>query len=262
MRSRYRCIRVGLVIKNRSLASATAAGLVALVVGWLPHTAFAASPPDLTGVWTSADGAAGRAGGAPVPPPPLKPDAKRRHDAFNQIVAPTGDTPGGVCLGAGMPAVLSGAGGYPMEIIQRSEQITIIYELHGETRRVYFGDRNVPENDRVPGRSGYSTGRWDGDMLVVETNNLVEQLDQRSTPHSAAATIVERYRLDGTDDQGRRILVGEATMTDPAFYTVPVVLTRRWAQVPDGHLLPYECNEEVWRDRVESLATKAGVEVP
>src|SRR5690606_11978470 len=119
----------------------------------------------------------------------------------------------------GMPAVLLGAGGYPMEIIQRPEQVTMIFELHGEVRRVYFGEHNVPEKDRVPGRNGYSSGRWEGDTLVIETNNLVEQLDQRTTPHSADATIVERFRIDGADAQGRRVLTAEVTMTDPAFYT-------------------------------------------
>lgn len=234
----------------------------ALLAMW-PLLASAASAPDLTGVWTTADGAGTRTSSStPIPQLPLKPEARQRFDAFNRIISPTGDTPGGVCLGAGMPGALLGAGGYPFEIIQRPEQITIIYELHGETRRVYFGARNMPEQDRVPGRTGYSTGHWDGDVLVVETNNLVEQLDQRTTPHSDAATIIERYHLDGSNAQGQRILVADVTMTDPAFYTEPVKLTRRWAQVPNGHLLPYECNEELWRDRVESLAKKAGLSVP
>ena len=222
----------------------------------------AAAEPDLTGVWTNLS-AGGRREGAPAPALTLlRPEARQRHDAFNAIVAPTGDTPGGVCLGAGMPSAMLGGGSYPMEIIQRPEQITIIYELHGETRRVYFGEHNVPEQDRVPGRSGYSSGHWEGDVLVVQTNNLVEQLDQRTTPHSGDATIVERFRLDGTDAQGRRLLVAEVTMTDPKFYTAPVVLTVRWAQVPNGHLLPYECNEEVWRDRLDNLAEKAGTKLP
>jgi hypothetical protein len=51
-------------------------------------------------------------------------------------------------------------------------------------------------------------------------------------------------------------------MTDPAFYTAPVRITRRWAQVPNGRLLPYECNEEVWRDRLDALAEKAGARLP
>ena len=249
-------------MKSLKFASAATAGLMMAFAAALPLAALAASPPDFTGVWTSADGAGRRDTAGEARQLPLRPEARQRHDAFNAIVAPTGDTPGGVCLGAGMPGAMLGAGGYPMEIIQRPEQITIIYELHGETRRVYFGDRNAPERDRVPGRSGYSSGRWDGDVLVVETSNLVEQLDQRTTPHSGNATIVERYRLDGHDEQGRRILVGEVTMTDPEFYTGPVMLTRRWAQVPNGRLLPYDCNEEVWRQRLEMLAEKAGVKLP
>jgi hypothetical protein len=247
----------------------------AMSISMLLPAAAPVAPPDLTGVWAPATG-----GGAGAPAPPqatqaqgtqaqgtqplqlLRPEAKQRHDAFNAIVSPTGDTPGGVCLGAGMPGMLMGGGGYPMEIIQRPEQITMIFELHGETRRVYFGDRNAPEPDRVPGRSGYSSGRWEGDTLVVETSSLVEQLDQRTTPHSGDATIVERYRVEGTDSQGRRMLVAQVTMTDPKFYTAPVVLTRRWTQVPNGHLLPYECNEEFWNNRVESLAEKAGAKLP
>jgi hypothetical protein len=237
--------------------------LLALVVAALPLFASAASAPDFTGVWAPVAPVSPRdATSGPGQRLPLLPEAKLRHDAFNAIVSPTGDTPGGVCLGAGMPGALLGGGGYPMEIIQRPEQITIIFELHGETRRVYFGDRNVPEQDRVPGRIGYSSGRWEGDVLVVETDNLVEQLDQRTTPHSGEATIVERYRLDGTDSQGRHLLVSQVTMTDPTFYAEPLVLTRRWTKVPNGHLLPYDCNEEVWRDRVEGLAEKAGAKLP
>ncbi len=236
--------------------------LVASLIA-LPLAAFAASPPDLTGVWSGADASGPRGAGAAANQSfPLRPEVRQRHDAFNALVGPTGDTPGGVCLGAGMPAAILGAGGYPMEIIQRPEQITIIYELHGETRRVYLGDRNIPEADRVPGRNGYSSGHWEGDVLVVETNNLVEQLDQRTTPHSDEATIVERYKLEGADSRGRRILTVELTMSDPKFYTAPVVLTRRWAEVPNGHLMPYECNEEMWLDRLESLANKAGVKLP
>jgi hypothetical protein len=239
------------------------AGFFAALLAALPLSTSAAAPPDLTGVWAPAAAALARgAAGGAGQQLPLRPEAKQRHDAFNAIVSPTGDTPGGVCLGAGLPGALLGGGGYPMEIIQRPEQITIIFELHGETRRVYFGERNVPEQDRVPGRIGYSSGKWEGDVLVVETNNLVEQLDQRTTPHSDEAFIVERYSVEGVDGEGRRTLVAQVTMTDPKFYTEPLVLARRWTQVPNGHLLPYECNEEFWRDRVESLAGKAGLKLP
>ena len=221
-----------------------------------------AAPPDLTGVWTNAGRPAlGGTTGPAQAPLPLKPEAKKRVDAYQALVRESGDTPGGVCLGGGMPGSMLGSGGYPMEIIQRPEQITIIYEAHNETRRVYFGDRNAEQKDRVPGRNGYSSGRWEGDTLVVETDNLVEQVDQRYA-HSDAAKIVERYSVDGKDEQGRRILKVEMTMTDPQFYNEPVKVEKRWAQVPNGRLLPYECNEEFWHARLEELAKKAGVSLP
>jgi hypothetical protein len=240
--------------------------------------------PDFTGVWTTgptappaAPGAAPAAGaprGAPAPGAapaggrgaaaanlPYTPYAKARVEAFQKLTGGTDESPGLYCVGAGMPGAMQGAGGYPMEIFQRPEQIIIVYELHSEIRRIYFGDRNAPEADRVASRSGYSSGRWEGDTLVVETNNLVDQVDAR-TAHSDEATIVERYRLEGKDAQGRRILFAEMTMTDPKFYTQPVVTTKRWTEVPNGRLLPYECTAEVWYERVEELAKKAGVPVP
>jgi hypothetical protein len=224
----------------------------------------AAEHPDFTGVWTNAGGPGigGATNTAPAAPPAMKPEAKARVDAYQKLVAKTGDSPGGWCLGTGMPGSMLGSGGYPMEIIQRPEQITVVYEAHAEVRRIYFGARNAAEADRVPGRSGYSSGRWEGDTLVVETNNLVDQIDQRNTSHSENATIVERYSFDGKDAQGRQILKAEMTMTDPDFYTAPVKITKRWAQVPNGRVLPYECNEEMWRDRIEKLANEAGVPVP
>jgi hypothetical protein len=234
-----------------------------LVSALCANLAVAAGPPDFTGVWTNAGRPAiGGARGPETSPPPLKPEAKARIDAYQRLVAKSGASPGGVCLGTGMPGSMLGSGGYPMEIIQRPEQITVIYEAHTEVRRFYFGARNAPQADRVPGRNGYSAAHWEGDTLVVETDNLVDQVDQRTTSHSDAATIVERYHLEGKDEQGRRILAVEMTMTDPAFYSAPVRIQKRWAQVPNGRLLPYECDEEVWRDRLEELAKQAGVSVP
>jgi len=113
----------------------------------------------------------------------------------------------------------------------------------------------------VPSRSGYSEGRWEGDTLVVTTNNLVDQVDQ-STPHSEDAIVVERYRLEGKDAQGRRILLVEMTMTDPKFYTEPVKMTKRFLEVPNGRILPYECTAETWHNRIEEMAKKAGVPMP
>ena len=147
-----------------------------------------------------------------------------------------------------------GSGGYPMEIIQRPDQITIIYEAHNEIRRVYFGDRIIPVADRLPERDGYSTGRWEGDTLIVETAQLKEQVDQRYA-HSAQARIVERYRLSVED--GRKVLTAEMTMTDPVFYMKPVSETKKWSIIPNGFLMTYECTEPAWLRRLEQLKSAA-----
>ena len=241
----------------RAALGMAAAALVLTVFGGID---VGAQQPDFTGVWTTYNdpgqgpgGGGGRGGG---PPLPMNDIAKQKVAKYQALVQPTGDTPGGYCLGTGMPGSMLGSGGYPMEIHQRPEQIMIVYEAHNEVRRVYLGDRIVPEADRLPGRNGYSNGRWEGNTLVVETGSLVEQVDQRYA-HSAKAKIVERYHLD-KGAKGEIVLVAEMTMTDPEFYTAPVTMTKKWAKVPNGHLLPYECAEENWIKHLEQLEKKAG----
>lgn len=236
-----------------ALRALVVAALLAGVGRAVPLTA--QGPPDFTGVWTDyvAPQAAGGGGpqGTPAPGLPYTDEARRKVEAYRALVQTTGDTPGGVCLGAGMPTVIMGGATYPMEIVQRPEQITILYELHNDVRRIYFGARNTPEADRLPGRNGYSSGRWDGETLVVETTRLVEQVDTRF-PHSDQARVVERYRL-AAGARGERVLVVDFTMTDPLFYTKPVTGQKQWMLVPNGHLLPYDCAEEAWRLRLEQL---------
>ena len=215
----------------------------------------AAQHPDFTGVWTTytAPGQT-RGGRGAAPQLPMTDLARKKVAAYRALVTPTGETPGGYCLGTGMPGSMLGSGGYPMEIHQRPEQLIIVYEAHSEVRRVYLGGRIVPEADRIPGRNGHSSAHWEGDTLVVETTHLVEQVDQQYA-HSDQARIVERYRLT-TEPRGK-VLVAQMTMTDPVFYTQPVTVEKKWSEVPNGHLLPYECAEEGWRKRLEELERKA-----
>jgi hypothetical protein len=216
-----------------------------------------AQQPDFTGVWTTYNEPGQAPGGRGAGPAlPLNDAAKQKVARYRAMVEPTGDTPGGYCLGTGMPGSMLGSGGYPMEIHQRPEQIIIVYEAHNEIRRVYLGSRIVPNADRLPGRNGHSTGRWEGNTLVVETTHLVEQVDQRY-PHSDQARIVERYHLE-KGAAGATVLVAEMTMTDPAFYTTPFTTVKKWALVPNGHLLPYECAEENWLKHLDELEKNAG----
>jgi hypothetical protein len=231
--------------------------------------------PDFSGIWRSARPeaparpAAGQAAGAQTQAAapsaatrrgwpanaPLKPEAKAKIAEYRSLVEGTDYSPGGFCLGTGMPGSMLGSGGYPMEIIQRPEQITVIYEAHTEIRRIYTDGRKADLGEVFPSRNGYSTGRWEGDTLVVETIALKEQVDQ-SAAHSDQARIVERYRLE-KNDKGDKTLVAELTMTDPGFYTAPVTVTKRWSAAEKGaQMIYYDCNEPTWLDHVDGLRAK------
>ncbi|HEX6998542.1 MAG TPA: hypothetical protein VF322_10385 [Gammaproteobacteria bacterium] len=219
----------------------------------LSAAALGADRPDFTGVWGTyrEGGQRGFAAGPSLDELPLKPEARAKVEEYRALVAPTGDTPGGFCLGAGMPGSMLGSGGYPMEIVQRDDVIVIVYEAHSEIRHVYLANR-AREEDLFPDRNGYSWGRWEGDKLIVETTHLKEAVDQRQFPHSDQAKIVEEYSMV-TNADGSKVLTARMTMTDPAFYTEPVHAEKKWSFLPGVRLLPYECNEPAWEEHLESL---------
>ncbi len=191
---------------------------------------------------------------------PFTAAAKRKVDEYHALVTPNDDSPGKFCLGYGMPESMLFSGGYPMEIVQRPDELVILYEAQAELRHVYLDDKIIAPDDRVPDRDGYSTAHWEGDTLVVETASLKEQEDNLY-PHSADARIVERYHLTH-DARGGKILQDDWTLTDPAFYTRPITAVKRWTFEPKGVLLPYECNEEGWLDHLQALEKTKGGDLP
>jgi hypothetical protein len=171
-------------------------------------------------------------------------------EEYRALVDPTGDTPGRYCVPHGMPLAVFLGGGYPVEFVQRPEQLTIIYETHNEVRRVFLDGRHIAEADVLPSRGGLSRGSWDGDTLVVETTGLVESIDQ-ATAHSANARIIERYTP--VTEGGMRRLNVEVTIDDPEFYTAPVTLERQYTELQEGGMLDYNCTEPGWEDHLEKL---------
>lgn len=242
-------------MSSSTLVTKVGGALVSLCVA---ASVLAAERPDFTGVWGNyrAPGAAAPQRGAPQPPLPLRPEAKAKIDAYHALVAPTGDTPGGFCLGTGMPGSMLGSGGYPMEIVQHDDLILVVFEAHAEIRRIYLGAPAKAE-DLFPDRNGYSVGRWEGDTLIVETTHLKEAVDQARYPHSDQAKLVEHYTLATTDD-GTKVLTSKMTLTDPTFYTQPITAEKKWQYLPGVRLLPYECNEPTWEEHLERLRQANG----
>lgn len=213
-----------------------------------------AAPPDLTGIWTmDPQGRAGAALNGPgdfAQTAPFTPEARARLAEYHALVDPTGDTPGGHCVPHGMPLAVFLGGGYPVEFIQRPEQLTIIYETHNEVRRVFLDGRHIDPADILPSRGGTSWGHWEGDTLVVETTGLTESIDQ-ATAHSEEARIIERYTPHVRD--GLRRLRVEVVIEDPRFYTSPPRLEREYTALQEGRMLDYSCVEPEWEDHLDRL---------
>lgn len=233
--------------RYRSAAAFLALGIAAAV-----QVVAAAQPPDFTGVWSTyvPPGAKPAIGGGrgfgPRAPLPFTAEGQRRHDEYNKLLGPEQANPGAYCVDYGMPMMMEMAGGYPLEFIQKGDQLTIIFEVEGETRRVFLGKRGVPEEKRLTTRDGYSVGHWDGNSLVVETSDLTDGVDQFH-PHSEQAHISERFTVS-KDARGTQIMEYSMSMTDPVYYTQPVVVHSKWARVPEGYLMTYRCPDEFWLD--------------
>lgn len=221
----------------------------------------AAEQPDFNGSWTTFRGGAGAgAFNAPRAAPKLTEQAQAARNDFLSVTEGTNHGAGNACVGYGMPASVLGSGGYPMEIVQRPEQLFVIYEAHSEIRRIYIGDEAGDPARFFPERNGYSTARWEGDRLIVETTRLKTQVDS-AYPHSDQATIREEYYLGEPLEDGTRVLVNELTMVDPAWLEEPFSTVKRWQQLSDYHVLTYECSEPKWLDEMETIYEEAGLEM-
>jgi hypothetical protein len=247
------------LVKRARATSSSLLAMLGLVAGSTALATVAAAQsndqPDFTGVWGNYRGPdqTGRGVGAPREELPLTGEARAKLDAYAALVTPTGDTPGGVCLGTGMPGSMLGSGGYPMEIVQHDDLLIIVYEAHAEIRRIYIADElRTDDADLFPDRNGYSVGRWNGHKLMVETTHLKAAVDQRRYPHSAQARVIEEYELVENSD-GSRVLTANMTLVDPDFYTETIETQKQWSYLPGVRLLPYECNEPAWDERLDEL---------
>jgi len=217
-----------------------------------------ADKPDFTGAWTWNM----QAGDNPLQPLteaaanlPFTAEVLPRVEEYRAMARLSLENPGSMCVQFGMPQAMLFSGGYPMEIIQRPEQVTVIFEAYSEVRRIFMEPHPYKAEDEWPSLIGFSSGHWDGNTLVVVTSRLKEQLSG-SFPHSADAVLEERYQLVAQPD-GATIIVNDWTLTDPEFYREPVSRRREWKPLgKDRHLVEYACMEDQWQVREEELLTR------
>ena len=73
-------------------------------------------------------------------------------------------------------------------------------------RQVFTDGRAFPKKFELPAFLGYSVGRWEGDVFVVETRGFNDKtpLDMIGHPHSEALQVTERFRRGRLRPPGRR----------------------------------------------------------
>jgi hypothetical protein len=195
---------------------------------------------------------------APIPAPPLKAEHKAAWEARRKAVqdAEAAGKPlysnYTACLPDGMPAMMMGM--FPMEVLQTPGQVTIIQEAYNQVRRIYMDSKLPPVEDAEPLYWGHSSGKWEGDTLVVTTIGIKEDVRFRDVPHSNQMRIVERLRL-----LSPTMMEDVVTVTDPVYLDGP--WTWRWVykRLPGYKMLEYVCeSNREYRDESGAARLRIG----
>ena len=252
----------GVILLGVSLAAVTALAATAMkdplygdpahpnISGmWNPEFAYfgppvGAPPPATTG---SAPPQGGPSAGSPPPgaarpasaapagaprftrpaPPQLTPAYARRFAEWSKRYETGSQEPDTVtrCLAFGIARF----GTMPVEIIQTPGQITMNLGVLHDIRRIYMdGIGHTVGAD--PSFNGDSVGHWEGDTLVVETDNIrAATIDRDGVPYSDKLTVVERIRRVSP----ARLEI-EMTLTDPEAFLAPYTIRRAYTPMPPG----------------------------
>ena len=98
-------------------------------------------------------------------------------------------------------------------ITQNSGNIVIQYGQMNLKRTVHMNLKEHPANVK-PTRAGHSIGRWEGDVLIVDTVNFLPGILTGNTPHGQKLHVVERFSLDPKTVR----LTREYTAEDPEYF--------------------------------------------
>lgn len=212
-------------------------------------TATAQAEPNLNGVWEIwPDPFAGEENTfleLPVPgdgPKLREPYAtqwkklRAERDALLRAGTPRVD-PSTQCLPEGMPMIMGAI--FPLEFLQTPGQVTILGEFLTQTRRIYLDKPMPPLEELNPNFYGFSTGRWEGDTLVVTTKGVKEENRFFEIPHSLEMVITERIRLTGPD-----LMEDVITITDPKMLLEPYTFSYTYRRNPDYMIQEYFCDRE------------------
>ena len=224
--------------------------------------------PDFTGVWLGfAALPAGRLGPAT---PPLSEKGKAMIKAFTDKYGKDAPESGAYCVPDGMPAMMTGLAGYPLQVIQRHDIMAMTSENEMQLRRIFLDGRKQPEG-YPPTRAGFSVGHWEGNTLVIETKNFLDWPSRR-WPRSNAGVITERISMTTRDKINVKntpfiiekplndsVMIDEITVNDPVF-TKPAKITVYYQRSSDDNFLEYDCPVSVWQNVLDEHVAKMKAE--
>jgi hypothetical protein len=118
--------------------------------------------------------------------------------------------------------------------------LLVLLAERGATFRQIFTDGRLLPEDPNPSWNGYSSGKWEGDTLVVHSIGFRDDswLDSGGSPLTEAAKVTERFQRPNFGT-----LKIEITVDDPKAYTAPWTITLTQPIVVDTDLLDYICQE-------------------
>jgi hypothetical protein len=131
--------------------------------------------------------------------------------------------------------------------------LVLLYEVNAMYRQIFIDGRPRPQ-EPTPGWNGYSTARWEGDTLVVQTAGFRDNLwlDTGGSPMSDAAKMTERISRPNYGT-----LNIELTVDDPKVYTKPWTVQLTQAIELDTELVDEFCLEgEKAYDRLQTTRGK------
>jgi len=130
---------------------------------------------------------------------------------------------------------------HPFQIIQSNKNLQMIFEYANAQRTIHLTKMDPYPNVAY---MGYSTGKWEGDTLVVDVTDFTDAtwFDRAGDFHSDALHVTERYTPAGPN-----AIRYEATIEDPQVFTRPwkisMPLYRRLE--PNAQLMEFRCVEMV-----------------
>jgi hypothetical protein len=144
----------------------------------------------------------------------------------------------GSCLPFGMSRSINSPHG--VQLLQTPQALAMMFEQNTWFHWVPTAGQKWPQ-DMPASWTGVSTGRWDGDTLVVETTgfNGYTRLDTAGHPHSRQLKLINTFRrIDA------KTIEHTVTVHDPKTYTRDWMNLRTWRLKPESDmLLEYSCEE-------------------